>query len=98
VRALAAYAKLYRFVQSPKSRDAFLRARRSVFPNAAEVDHVAQWNYVQTHKPFAVDLILSPERLRYMQELNLSFRVQKQILPFERVADMSLAAEALKLL
>lgn len=33
-----------------------------------------------------------------MQELNVSFKVQKEILPFERVADMSLAADALKLL
>jgi hypothetical protein len=33
-----------------------------------------------------------------MQQLNVSFKVQKEILPFERVADMSLAADALKLL
>jgi hypothetical protein len=45
-----------------------------------------------------VDLTLSPERLRYMQELNIRFKVQKQTLPFERVADMSVAADALKLL
>jgi ABC-type nitrate/sulfonate/bicarbonate transport system substrate-binding protein len=98
VRSLAAYGKLYRFVQSPDARDAFMRARRSVFPNADEADHVAQWNYLQTYKPFAVELILEPERLRYMQELNVSFKVQKQILPFDRVADMSLAADALKML
>lgn len=98
VRALAAYGKLYRFVQKQDSREAFLRARRSVFPNAAESDHVAQWNYVQTYKPFAVDLTISPERLRYMQELNLNFKVQKQVLAFDRVADMSLAVDALKLL
>lgn len=98
VRTLAAYAKLYRFVQSPGSREAFFRARRKVFPAAAESESQAQWDYVQAYKPFAVDLTLSPERLRYMQALNVSFHVQKEILPFERVADMSLAAEALKLL
>jgi len=98
VRTLAAYAKLYRFVQDPASRDAFFRARRAVFAGASEKDNQAQWNYIQTYKPFAVDLALSLERLRYMQELNVSFNVQKQILPFERVADMSLAVDALRML
>jgi hypothetical protein len=98
VRTLAAYAKLYRFVQSPGSREAFFRARRKVFPSAPEGESQAQWNYIQTYKPFAVDLTLSPERLRYMQQLNVRFNVQKEILPFARVADMSLAAEALKLI
>ena len=98
MRTLAAYAKLYRFVQNPQSREAFFRARRAVFPTAPEGDHLGLWNYIQTYKPFAVDLVLSPERLRYMQSLNATFKVQKQILPFERVADMSLAVDALKLL
>jgi ABC-type nitrate/sulfonate/bicarbonate transport system substrate-binding protein len=98
VRALAAYAQLYRFVQRADSREAFLRARRSAFANAPESDHEALWNYIQAYKPFAVDLRLSPERLRYMQELNVGFKVQSAVLPFDRVADMSLAADALKLL
>jgi ABC-type nitrate/sulfonate/bicarbonate transport system substrate-binding protein len=98
VRALAAYAKLYRFVQDPHSREAFMRARRSAFPTAPETDHLAQWHYIQTYKPFAVDLVPRPERLRYMQELNVRFKAQRQIMPFERIADMSLAADAVKLL
>jgi ABC-type nitrate/sulfonate/bicarbonate transport system substrate-binding protein len=98
VRTLAAYAKLYRFVQSPASEDAFFRARRAVFASAPESAHRAQWDYIQKYKPYAVDLALTPERLRYIQELNVGFKVQKEILPFERVADMSLAADALRLL
>jgi NitT/TauT family transport system substrate-binding protein len=98
VRTLAAYAKLYRFVQDPQSREAFFRARRAAFPTAPESDHLGLWNYIQHYKPFAVNLALSPERLSYMQSLNVRFKVQKQILPFERVADMSLAADALRLL
>ena len=58
---------------------------------------MAQWSYIQTYRPFAVDLVLSPERLRYVQELNLRFRTQKAVMPFERIADMSLARDALKL-
>jgi len=98
VRALAAYATLYRFVQSPAGHEPFLRARRTVFPRAPEADHEAQWRFIQQYRPFAVDLVLTPERLRYMQDLNLAFQVQRRLLPFERVADMSLAADALKLL
>jgi ABC-type nitrate/sulfonate/bicarbonate transport system substrate-binding protein len=98
VRTMAAYAKLYRFVQSPQAKDAFLRAHRVVFANAPDSERLALWNYIQNYKPFAVDLGLSPERLRYMQELNVKFKVQKNILPFERVADMTLAADALKML
>jgi len=98
VRTLAAYAKLYRYVQSPKAHEAFIRARRSLFPNASATDHEAQWRYIQTYKPFAVDLILGPPRLRYMQEVNVGFGVQTSVLPFSEVADMSLAADALRLL
>jgi ABC-type nitrate/sulfonate/bicarbonate transport system substrate-binding protein len=98
VRALAAYARLYRFVQNPDARQAFFRASRTVFPNAPESDYAALWNYIQNYQPFAVDLLLLPERLRYMQQLNIGFKVQNTILPFERVADMTLARDALKLI
>ena len=98
VRSLAAYAKLYRFTQTPQAREPFIQARRSVFPTAPQSDHEAEWNYIQTYKPFAVNLVLTPDRLRYIQDLNVSFKVQKSVLPFDRVADMSLANDALKLL
>jgi ABC-type nitrate/sulfonate/bicarbonate transport system substrate-binding protein len=98
VRVLAAYAKLFRFVSLPSSMDAFIKARKSVFPRAPEREHMNEWNFLQTAKPFATDLLLSPERVQYMQQTNLDFHVQKQMLPYERVADMSLAQDALKLL
>jgi ABC-type nitrate/sulfonate/bicarbonate transport system substrate-binding protein len=98
VRVLAAYAKLFRFVEQPSSKDAFLRARTSVFPKAPEREHLTEWNYLQAFKPFASDLMLSPERVRYMQQINLDFHIQNEMLPFDRVADMSLAQDAQKLL
>ena len=97
VRVLAAYAKLFRFVGQPSSQDAFLRARRAVFPSAPEREHLGEWNYLQTYKPFATDLLLSAERVRYMQQVNLDFKIQTEMLPFDRVVDMSLAHEAQKL-
>ena len=98
VKMLAAYGKLYRYVQTPAAKDAFLRAYKSVFPTAAPADQMAYWNYIQTYKPFAVNIALTPDRIAYMQNLNVSFKVQRAVLPFEKVADMSLAADAVKLL
>ena len=98
VGVLAAYAKLFRFVEQPAGKDAFIKARKTLYPNAAEREHLIEWNFLQATKPFATDLILSPERVQYMQQTNLDFKVQKTMLPFERVADMSLARDALKLL
>ena len=75
-----------------------MRARRTVFANAPASEHQASWNYIQTYKPLAVNLSLSPERLNYMQVLNLGFKVKKEALPFDRVVDLSLAADVIKLL
>jgi NitT/TauT family transport system substrate-binding protein len=98
VKALAAYAQLYRFVHKPEALDAFLKARKAVFPNGTEADGMANWHYLQTYKPFAGDLVLNDQRMRYMQQLNVDLDVQSKVLPFEQVADMSLAQEAIKLL
>jgi ABC-type nitrate/sulfonate/bicarbonate transport system substrate-binding protein len=98
VRVLAAYAKLFRFVQGPSSLEAFVKARKTVLPSSADREHVAEWNWLQKVKPFAPGLTLSAERINYMQQINIDFNVQRRILPFERVADMSLAQDALKLL
>jgi hypothetical protein len=57
-----------------------------------------QWTFIQQYRPYAVDLTLSAQRLDYMQRLNVSVGSQKTVLPFDRVADMSLAEEALKLI
>lgn len=98
VRCLAAYAKLFRFVQGPGSREAFIKARKFVMPSSSDSEHLAEWTWLQNAKPFAADLMLSPERVRYMQQINVDFDVQKTVLPFDHVVDMSLAQDALKLL
>jgi ABC-type nitrate/sulfonate/bicarbonate transport system substrate-binding protein len=98
VRTLAAYANLYRFISSPLSRDAYLAARAAALNKDEPTEALAQWNFFQSHTAFAVDLVLSEERVRYMQELNISLGVQKTRLPYQQVADMSLARDALKLI
>jgi ABC-type nitrate/sulfonate/bicarbonate transport system substrate-binding protein len=98
VRMLAAYARLYRFISSPQSKDAYLAARKSALSKDEPAEALAQWNFFQKHQSFAVDLLLPEERVRYMQELNISLGVQKRLLPYEQVADMSLARDALALI
>jgi len=98
VRTLAAYARLYRFISSPSSRDAYRAARAAALGKDEPTEALAQWNFFQEHKSFAVDLVLSEERVRYMQELNISLGVQKTLIPYERITDMSLARDALKLI
>jgi ABC-type nitrate/sulfonate/bicarbonate transport system substrate-binding protein len=98
VRTLAAYAQLYRFISSPASRDAYLAARATALNKDESAEALAQWTFFQQHQSFALDLMLSEQRIRYMQELNVSLGVQTAVMPFDRVADMSLARDAIRLL
>jgi len=98
VRTLAAYARLYRFISSPQSQDAYRAARATALGKDEPTEALAQWSFFQKHTSFAVDLLLSEERVRYMQELNVSLGVQKMLLPYSQVTDMSLARDALKLI
>ncbi len=98
VKTLAAYAKLYRFIMSGDSEAAFIAASATALgkndPEAARV----QWRFYRDIQPFAAELILSEDRVRYMQELNVATGTQKKLLPYDKVTDMSLARDALKLL
>jgi ABC-type nitrate/sulfonate/bicarbonate transport system substrate-binding protein len=98
-RTLAAYGTLWRFIQGPDSKDAFVRARVAVTGSAiGGAEGATEWEFVQKHKPYAGDLLLSEERVRYMQEINLDLGLQKRMLPYDQVADMTLAQDALKLM
>jgi ABC-type nitrate/sulfonate/bicarbonate transport system substrate-binding protein len=96
VRTLAAYGKLYRFLGEAKSREPFVKAFATAMGKDDREEAQAQWQFYQDLRPFAVDLVLSEERVRYMQDLNVSLGVQKGVLPYERVCDMSLARDAVK--
>ena len=102
VRTLAAFAKLYRFMQSPESKDAFVTAREAILktldPVALREQAADHWEFCQKYRPFAVDLVLSEERIDYMQRLNIAVGLQQEILPYAQVTDMTLARDALKLI
>ena len=98
VRALAAYAKAYRFISSPGSKDAYVKAWQKVAGGMDTEQAVTQWNWIQQFKPYATDLTLSEARLNLIQNLNVEFKIQQKMLPTAAIADMSLARDALKLL
>jgi ABC-type nitrate/sulfonate/bicarbonate transport system substrate-binding protein len=99
VRPLAAHGTLYRFINGPDSREAFIRARIAVTKGTTgAAEGTAEWEFIQKYKPYAADLVLSEEQVRYMQQLNLELDLQKKMLPYDQIADMSLARDALKLM
>lgn len=95
---MAAFARLFRFVCSPESKEPYRQARSRITKGAGMIEGEAVWNYFQKYQPYATDLAVSEKQIAYRQELNVSMGMQKKVLPFAQVADMSLAREALKLL
>jgi ABC-type nitrate/sulfonate/bicarbonate transport system substrate-binding protein len=98
VRTLAAYAKLYRYIMSGDSQAAFVVASATALGKNDSEAALAQWKFYREIQPFAASLALDETRLKYMQELNVITGSQKTVMPYARVADMSLARDALKLL
>ena len=45
----------------------------------------------------AVNLVLTPEQISFVQDLNVELGAQKAVLPFDQCTDMTLAQEAVKL-
>jgi ABC-type nitrate/sulfonate/bicarbonate transport system substrate-binding protein len=102
VRTLAAFCKAFRYVQQGASRDDFIKAQLDALKptnrETASEQALSQWNYLQSHKIYAEDLIISPERVQYMQELNVALGLQKRIMPYDQIIDTSLARDAVALL
>ena len=61
-------------------------------------DAVDEWKFFQQYRTLATDLVIDPQRIRFLQDLNVLLGVQKSEMPFDQVADMSLARDALKLM
>jgi ABC-type nitrate/sulfonate/bicarbonate transport system substrate-binding protein len=98
VRTLAAHLLLYRFLQHPDSWKAYAAAWVAARPDSNLAEARVQWLFYQRHRPFAEDLRLPEAQVQYLQELNLNMNLQRRVLPFDSVTDMSLAREALQLI
>ena len=98
MRTLAAYAKLYRFLMTEESKEPWVAACAAALTRMEPASAAWLWRFYRENRLYATDLVLSPQRVEYMQKLNVSLDVQKRVLPYEEVADMTLARDALKLL
>lgn len=98
VRTLGAYCKAFRYVQNPGSEQDFVTAQMAALAPRDQEHGIeaakSQWRYLQERKIYAPDLVLTEERVDYMQELNLSLGVQKKKIPYNKLFDTSLAEEA----
>jgi NitT/TauT family transport system substrate-binding protein len=95
-RCVAAYTRLFRYLSSPQSKTAYLAARRGAGGDANEGEAV--WNFVQRYKPYALEPGLTPERVKYLEELNVSLGIQPKVLKFDQVADLGPARGAKRFL
>jgi ABC-type nitrate/sulfonate/bicarbonate transport system substrate-binding protein len=98
VRTLAGYAKLYRYASSPESHDDFFAARAEALGKDEPKEAQTQWDFYRDNHSYSTDLVISEERVRYMQELNVLTGAQKAIIPYDKVVDMSLANDAIKMI
>jgi ABC-type nitrate/sulfonate/bicarbonate transport system substrate-binding protein len=98
VRTLAAHALLYRLLHSPDSWNVYAAAWAAALPDSDLAEGQAQWEFYQRYHPFAENLLLPEAQLGYLQDLNVTMQLQRRVLPFDGVADMSLARDALQLI
>jgi ABC-type nitrate/sulfonate/bicarbonate transport system substrate-binding protein len=97
VRTLAAYRKLYVFMQDQDSFREFAAALAQATSKDDPAAAQALWKFFQDFKMYGSDLALSEQRVRFMQELNVESGAQKTIMPYDQITDMSLARDAMKL-
>ena len=81
----------------PASRDAYIKAYRDGVGPDTQEQAIDQWTWIQQFKAYNTEIVLSPDRMLYMQRLNVSLGTQKAVLPLDEVADMSIARDAAKL-
>ena len=97
-RCVAAYTQLYRYFSGPQSKAAYLEARRRATGENSVAEGEAVWNFIQRYQPYALEPGLSPERVAYLQQLNIALGIQSGVLPFDQVVDLAPARGAKELL
>jgi NitT/TauT family transport system substrate-binding protein len=101
-RCLAAYTRLYRYLQSARSHDAYIAARRRAAATlglgGADTEGEAIWSFVNRTRPYAIRPGLTPARIAYLQQLNVAVGLQTRLLPYEAVVDPRPAMGARRLI
>lgn len=95
VRTIAAFGKLYNFIQSPGSKDAFVKAYLKA-TNGKAADAESQWEFANKYKPY--DLLLPEDKINFMQKINIELGIQDRMKPVDEIADYSLVRDAQKMI
>ena len=98
VRVLAAYGKAYKFLHTSGSQNPWVAAYQKVVGADSAAEARWKWQWFTGNEGYDKNIVLDAARIAYMQKLNVEFGVQKAVLPLSRVADMSMARDAYKLL
>ena len=97
-RCVAAYTRLYRYLSGPRSKAAYLDARRRATGESGGAEGEAVWNFIRTVQPYALQPGLTAARMQWLQELNVAVGLQSRVLPFGQVVDDAPAHAARRLL
>ena len=98
VAAMAAHGALYDYLMSPDAHDAFLEARRRAQKQFDLASAQAVWDFNQAQRPYSRDLSLSDADVDYLQDMDVGLGLLKRRAEVARVADMSCARAAARLL
>ena len=97
-RTLAAYTRLYRYLSGPASKAAYLEARRKAAGEPTTAEGESVWNFIQKVQPYALQVGLTPQRIQYLEDLNVAVGLQQKALPFDQVVDLAPARGAKRFL
>jgi ABC-type nitrate/sulfonate/bicarbonate transport system substrate-binding protein len=95
LRTIAAFGKLYKFIPSPNSMDAYVKAYVKA-TSGKGADAEGQWRLTNKYKPY--DILLTEEKINFMQKMNVDLGIQKSMMPIEQVANFSMVNEAIKMI
>lgn len=96
VRMLAAYAKMFAFVKTPESRQAWIDTGVAEFKLKPE-DAATDWEWMRKNNAIAWDLAFTEKQSNFLQQVNIDDGNQSKKIAFNEIVDLSLAKDALKL-
>lgn len=93
VKVLAAYAKLFQYLQKDESKKKYVDAYVAADGTADEAE--IEWKFIQKYGAYSPTLDLPQAKANYVQQLNVQAGSQKKVLPYGSYTDLSLRKEAL---
>lgn len=97
VRTLAGYRRMYEYLNGGDSLQDWIEARTTALQGDQTVQATNQWKLLQQSQMMPADLVLPPDRIEWMQELNLSLGIQQTKIPYKQITDPTIAEDAIKL-